>query len=312
MSQLFKIWIRRIIGLFFLYSLGLLFLLIGGQGVTQSIPFSGIYLLLFLLRFIPQSLLYVIPIALFCSFATVAYQNMLQGNLIWFEYLFLFKKSWYQKIMYTMLIMGFLYGYALGWGIPALERSLYHAYSKQGLDYLFQLKTKKLHAVQNSLFLYLDEKEGETIKNFFCNLIFGDAYDLIFSAQEAFIQHDRCEIEGFEGMLVHKNHQVIRMQVERCSIDLHVGLTVLLDQKIQTYSLHRLCKEISSNKKALVELCKRLFALLFCLSMPLFGWKRGKLLAEQRKSFPFLLWNGLLMLLIFYFLLTGFSLFVCI
>ncbi len=307
MSRIFKLWLWRISSLFFLYSLGLLFLLIGGQGVTQSIPFAGVFFILFLFRLIPESLLYVIPIALFCSFATVAYHNRLQGNGIWFEYLLPFKKSWQRKKMYIMFIGGIFYGYALGWGMPALERSLYHAYNKQGLSYLFQLKTKKLHAMHDTVFLYLDEKTGRTLKNFFCNLILGDSYDLIFFAGEGIVQKNSCLIHHFEGLLVHANQHVVRMHVEQCSIDLNLGLTLLLSQKMNTYSLHQLYQE-RNKKQAYIELYKRLVAFLFFLFMPFFGWRRGEQLAEQRNSFPFLLWNGLLLLLFLYLLLSSFSL----
>ncbi len=306
MVRIFKLWLWRIFLLFLFYALGLLFLLIGGQGVTQSIPFSGLFFILFLFRFIPQSLIYVIPIALFCSFSTVAYHVASHGNNLWFEYLVLFKKSWRQKKIYIMVIVGFLYGSALGWGIPALERSLYDEYKEYGFSYLSRLKTKKLHALQDSFFLYLDERKGKSVYNFFCNVVLDSSIDFIFSAQESVLQKNFCSMHSFEGLLVHKNKQAIRMQVQHCSIDLNRGYTLLLDQKVSSYSLGQLLKEVDK-KDALIELCKRLCTFFFCLLMPFFGWRRGEQLAEQRRSFVFLLWNGIMLLLFLYLLLHSFS-----
>ncbi|PCI73791.1 hypothetical protein COB28_03420 [Candidatus Dependentiae bacterium] len=285
-----------------MYSIALFFLLLGGEGLTRNIPFQGWYALLFLLQFIPSFLLYIIPIASFYSYATVAYHLEIKGLIVWFDYLSLLRLKWRLHRFFFSFFLLILYGWIIGWGAPWSEQFLYKKYQKYGFEQLQYIPSKTIYSLQNRFFISIGKNEQSSMSQLFFNYFLSEDADFILAAEKGKqdIEKDQLILQNFHGYLVHDRF-IIRMQCKQLTCDMQMGMDIVQEEKASSKTIVQLWKD--SKRSANKELLKRLLAFIFCMIIPWIGWSQGRNVARQNKSFVFLLVLGLFWLLTLYIIL---------
>ncbi|MBL4588416.1 hypothetical protein JKY79_03660, partial [Candidatus Babeliales bacterium] len=169
--------------------------------MTRKIPFKGWYALLFLLQFLPSFLIYIIPIASFYSFATIAYDLESKGLMVWIDYLSLLRKQWLaQRVFFSFFLLLF-YGWIIGWGAPWSEQFLYKKYQKYGFEQVQYISSETIYSLQNRLFVSIKKNEQSIISQFFFNYFVPDQVDLIICANKGRQDVDKNQfvLQDFHG-----------------------------------------------------------------------------------------------------------------